>query len=41
MPHRAFSVDPAAYPFQSRWYARGGSAMHSINEGEGIPEITS
>ena len=41
MPHRAFSADPAAYPFQSRGYARCGSAMHCIDEGEGIPEITS
>ena len=39
MPQRTFSVDPAEYPFQSRWYQRGGSAMHYIDEGEGIPVV--
>ena len=39
MPQRAFSVDPAEYPFQSRWYQRGGSAMHYIDVGEGIPVV--
>lgn len=36
---RPFEVDEAAYPFESRWLERGGSAMHYVDEGEGRPVL--
>ncbi len=39
MPNRPFQVDADAYPFQSHWFERQGSAMHYVDEGEGIPVV--
>lgn len=39
MKQRPFEVDANEYPFQSRWFERRGSAMHYIDEGQGIPIV--
>ena len=39
VPNRPFQVDADAYPFQSHWFERQGSAMHYVDEGEGIPVV--
>ena len=39
MKQRPFSVDSKEYPFESHWFEKGGSAMHYIDEGEGIPVV--
>lgn len=36
---RKFSVDVDEYPFTSHWFERGGSRMHYIDEGNGMPVL--
>ena len=36
---RKFAVDPAEYPFADRWFERGGSALHYVDEGSGPPVL--
>ena len=36
---RKFDVDPAEYPFADRWFERGGSALHYVDEGSGPPVL--
>jgi len=38
-PERPFSVSISEYPFDSHWFERDGTAMHYIDEGEGVPVI--
>ncbi len=35
MRHRSFDVNPAEYPFESRWHDRAEGTMHYVDEGEG------
>src|SRR2546426_1341625 len=32
-------VDSAEYPFADRWFERGGSALHYVDEGSGPPGL--
>src|SRR2546426_9493886 len=32
-------VDSAEYPFADRWFERGGSALHYVDEGSGPPVL--
>ena len=36
---RKFAVDLAEYPFADRWLERGGSALHYVDEGSGLPVL--
>lgn len=36
---RSFSVDSDAYPFRDHWFERGDTAMHYVDEGEGVPVL--
>lgn len=36
---RSFAIDASEYPFESRWFERGGAAMHYIDEGQGVPVV--
>ena len=36
---KKFEVDSGEYPFTSRWFERQGTAMHYIDEGQGIPVV--
>lgn len=36
-PERAFAVNPTEYPFESHWFERGGSRLHYLDVGEGLP----
>ncbi len=36
---RKFEVDRAEYPFADRWFERGGSALHYVDEGSGPPVL--
>ena len=38
-PPRPFSVSDSEYPFEFRWFERDGTAMHYLDEGEGLPVI--
>jgi hypothetical protein len=36
---RKFEVDRAEYPFADRWFERGGTALHHVDEGSGPPVL--
>jgi len=36
---RPFQVSEEEYPFADHWYERNGTAMHYVDEGEGIPIV--
>ncbi len=39
MHARKFQVSEELYPFAPHWFERGGSAMHYIDEGAGVPVL--
>ncbi len=36
---RCFNVSPELYPFEDHWFERGGTALHYVDTGSGVPVL--